>query len=102
MRIARLDNITVFQIYKKEYSTECHLSLLRALSSQDFRMGSSKKKSKKGRSQESEDERNSIHGDSMDGVDEEFSLEVAMVEFPLTDECHHYTSIKEVPWDIQK
>ncbi len=23
-------------------------------------------------------------------------------QFPLTDECHHYESVGEVPWDIQK
>jgi hypothetical protein len=24
------------------------------------------------------------------------------VKWPLTDECHHYSRLKEVPWDIQK
>jgi hypothetical protein len=62
----------------------------------------SKKNSRKARPREAEDERNSMHDDTMDGVNEGSSLEVAMVEFPLTDDCHHYTSIKEVPWDIQK
>jgi hypothetical protein len=22
--------------------------------------------------------------------------------FPLTDQCHHYEQVSEVPWDIQK
>jgi hypothetical protein len=27
---------------------------------------------------------------------------IAAEQFPLTDKCHHYERISEVPWDIQK
>jgi hypothetical protein len=40
--------------------------------------------------------------DEADEADEAFVHEAVTVSFPLTDECHHYTSVREVPWDIQK
>lgn len=57
-----------------------------------------KKKAKKA----AKDRQSLIQDTSMDEADETTSQELSTASFPLTDECHHYTSINEVPWDIQK
>jgi hypothetical protein len=45
---------------------------------------------------------NATHGGNMDGADDTAIYDSTPSSFVLTDECHHYTSISEVPWDIQK
>lgn len=41
------------------------------------------------------------HSHGIDDTDEA-SKASNMNLFPLTDECHHYSHVSEVPWDIQK
>ena len=36
-----------------------------------------------------------------DAMEQDASIEEPAT-FPLTDECHHYSRVGEVPWDIQK
>jgi hypothetical protein len=48
------------------------------------------------------DVRSSRHENNISDAEEIFAQEDVTTLFPLTDECHHYTSIKQVPWDIQK
>jgi hypothetical protein len=64
-------------------------------------MGSKKHPGKKN-TRETNVEASSIQDNSMDDADNEHSLKAGTIELPLTNECHHYTSIEEVPWDIQK
>jgi hypothetical protein len=44
----------------------------------------------------------SMQYENMDDPDDALAHDAITASFPLTKECHHYTSISEVPWDIQK
>ncbi|KIN04826.1 hypothetical protein OIDMADRAFT_116016 [Oidiodendron maius Zn] len=46
--------------------------------------------------------KNSINENSIGDGEDVFAQEDVSTIYPLTDECHHYTSIRQVPWDIQK
>ena len=46
--------------------------------------------------------KNSINENSIGDAEDVFAQEYVSTIYPLTDECHHYTSIRQVPWDIQK
>lgn len=59
-----------------------------------------KRRSKKARKRLNR--QNATNDDNMDDADESALYDSTPASFDLTDECHHYTSISEVPWDIQK
>jgi hypothetical protein len=46
--------------------------------------------------------KNCTRGDKLNDVDETPVHRSIATSFPLTEECHHYTSIAGIPWDIQK
>jgi hypothetical protein len=54
------------------------------------------------RGQRPRDQQSLIQENSIRDTGEAFTQEGLTPSHHLTDECHHYTSIKEVPWDIQK
>lgn len=54
------------------------------------------------------EDQNGAHTTSSEDVDmphtvkDADQIDAPSQAFPLTDECHHYTRVSEVPWDIQK
>jgi hypothetical protein len=46
--------------------------------------------------------KDSTRGNNLNDVDETPVHKTVITSFPLTEECHHYTSIAGIPWDIQK
>lgn len=61
-----------------------------------------KRRDKKRAKKRAKNERNSMQHENMDDADDAPTNDAITASFPLTKECHHYTSISEVPWDIQK
>lgn len=60
------------------------------------------KRQKKKAKRTVEDRQNSIHDHSMNEAEDKLTQGSSTTSFPLTNECHHYTAVNEVPWDIQK
>lgn len=62
----------------------------------------SKRQRKKKAKHSAKHDQRPIPDENINELEELVDQGPANTPFALTDECHHYTTISDVPWDIQK